>query len=286
MARYKLTIAYDGTAFHGWQKQNRPDGTSLRTVQAVVEEAVRETVKQPIVVMGASRTDTGVHALGQVAAFTAETPIPDDRMARAITSRLPDDVQILRAERVRNDFDPISDCVAKGYRYHFAHGITAEDIPGRRRPLFDRHYVFWTYHDLDADRMNEAARHLIGEHDFASFAKINHGRESTVRTIYDCAARATEAHRCHVNVAGSGFLYNMVRIIAGTLMEVGRGAIEPEAMRDILAAADRRAAGPTLPPTGLCLQWIRYRDDRGEYIDGEDVTTEAQRSMERGGSRA
>ncbi len=271
MARYKLTIAYDGTAFHGWQKQNRPDGSSLRTVQAVVEETVSHVIGQPVILTGASRTDTGVHAIGQVAAFTAQTPIPIERLARAVTARLPDDVQVRRAEIVRDDFDPIRDCIAKGYRYHFAHGITGEDDgTGRLRPLFDRNYVFWTYHDLDVDRMNEAARHLIGEHDFASFAKVNHGRESTVRTIYDCAVTASGAHRCHIDVSGNGFLYHMVRIIAGTLMEIGRGAVEPDAMPSIIAAADRRAAGPTLPPTGLCLRWIRYGDD-GAQVPGTDA---------------
>lgn len=273
MPRFKLTIAYDGTDFHGWQRQEPPGAPPLRTVQGVVEQAVRETVGAAVEVVGASRTDAGVHALGQVAAFTAKTRIPLERLARAISSRLPEDVQVLRAEIVPDDFDPISHAKRKTYRFSIAHGgpvgetpdigrqPAAENLPAPLAsppPLFDRRYLYYTYHRLAPDRMNEAARLLIGEHDFASFAQIDHGRASTVRTIFDCSVAATAPDRCHVDVTGSGFLYNMVRILAGTLMEVGRGRIEPGHVATILAARERRAAGPTLPPQGLCLRSIEY----------------------------
>ena len=278
MPRYKITIAYDGTNFHGWQRQHdtRDDlvddaqdqgeatpGLSLdekatarrplRTVQDTVERAVRDVVREPVTVLGASRTDAGVHAIGQVAAFTTAREIPVDKLPRALTSRLPGDVVVKKAEIVGDDFDPIRDAIAKGYVYRFVHSCATE-----QRPLFARNFVTATAYRLDPARMNLAARMLLGEHDFASFTRVAHGRESTMRTIYQCKVDRTSRRRCHLEVVGNGFLYNMVRIIAGTLREVGRGAIEPEAIPDILRAKDRNAAGPTLPPNGLCLMWIRY----------------------------
>ena len=273
MPRYKLTVAYDGSEFHGWQRQQRADaadqesaaasegaeatvtdhGEPVRTVQAVLEHAVREVVREPVILVGASRTDSGVHARGQVAAFTSQAHIPVEKLPRAISARLPDDVQVRRAEIVNDDFDPIIHAIAKGYRYRIAHGCAR-----RNRPLFDRKFITTTAYALDPSRMNEAARLLLGEHDFTSLTRLHHGRESTVRTIYECKVTATSRRRCHIDIAGNGFLYNMVRIIAGTLVEVGRGVIEPEAVPGILDAKDRRTAGPTLAPRGLCLMWVRY----------------------------
>jgi tRNA pseudouridine38-40 synthase len=194
-----------------------------------------------------------VHARGQVAAFTTRTEIPVTRLPRAITSRLPEDVQVWKAEIVPDDFDPIQGAIAKSYRYRIAHSCARH-----RKPLFGRQYVTHTAYRLDPVRMNEAARLLMGEHDFASLTRLHHGRESTVRTIFDCHVTATSPRRCHIDVTGSGFLYNMVRIIAGTLLEVGRGALAPESIPQILESRDRNAAGPTLPPQGLMLMWIRY----------------------------
>lgn len=254
MPRYKLTLAYDGTDFHGWQKQGTPGGPPLRTVQQVVEDAVRSVVREPVTVMGASRTDAGVHARGQVAAFTAALSIPVDRIRRALNARLPADVQVTGLRRVRGAFDPVSGAVTKGYRYRLAHGGKA----GVQRPLFDRHVLAWTPYVLDTDRMSGAARHLVGEHDFTSFARRRHGRESAVRTVHACTVTATTRHLVRVDLSGTGFLYNMVRIIVGTLLEVGRGRIDAGAVPGILAARDRAAAGPTMSPEGLCLMWIRY----------------------------
>ncbi|GAB4555281.1 MAG: tRNA pseudouridine(38-40) synthase TruA [Phycisphaerales bacterium] len=286
MPRYRLTIAYDGTDFHGWQRQPMDDdharrlgvepGGELRTVQGEVERAVRETLREPgINLLGASRTDAGVHALGQVAAFTSE-PDPDrgvgwpaergcDTLVRALNSRLDRDIVIRDADVTRDDFNPIADALTKEYTYTLA--------PGAVRPLWQRRYAFHTWYDLDPVRMHNAAQHLVGEHDFVSFAQINHGRTTTERTIHACSVEHIPADAMMANplfvdphplvrirVSGSGFLYNMVRIIAGTLMEIGRGVIEADAIPGILASKDRRAAGPTLPPQGLRLEWIRHRD--------------------------
>lgn len=255
MPRYRLTVAYDGTDFCGWQRQCPPDGPELRTVQLAVMEAVQHVVREPVEVLGASRTDSGVHARGQVAAFTCEAERDPERMRRAIDSRLPDDVRVVSAELTRETFDPIADATSKGYSYTLAYA-TADGTP---RPLFDRRYVARTAYRLDPAHMHHAAQALIGEHDFASFAALHHGRKSTVRTIFDCGVRPVGPHRLRIDVSGNGFLYNMVRIIAGTLIEVGRGKIAPADMPDILTAADRTSAGPTAPPEGLCLEWIDYR---------------------------
>lgn len=270
MPRYKLTISYDGTEFCGWQKQEPPDPddptrrTTLRTVQGVVEETVRDVLREDVVVMGASRTDSGVHALGQVAAFTSE-PIEDkgigwpesrgtDSLVKALNSKLPRDVLITGAEVVPHDFNPIGGATEKEYTYTIECGPV--------RPLWDRAYVFHTWYELDLANMQQAAAAMVGEHDFAAFAQINHGRTTTVRTIFGCSVEHAQtdhgAVRFVVRVSGSGFLYNMVRIIAGTLMEVGRGKIAPEAIGFIIESKDRRNAGPTLPPQGLRLEWIRY----------------------------
>lgn len=279
-------IAYDGTDYHGWQRQpmdrahaaargvdyDETNPPQLPTVQGLVEDAVRDVLREPTIhLLGASRTDAGVHAQGQIAAFTTE---PDEAvgvgwpaergtetLARALNARLPRDILVREAALVHDAFDPISDAVSKEYTYTIAHGP--------ERPLWQRRFAFHTWYALDAARMDEAARHLEGEHDFVSFAQINHGRATTVRTIHACRveAPAADARSPHfddpaplvrVRVSGSGFLYNMVRIIAGTLMEVGRGKIEPGDVPAMIAARDRAAAGPTLPPTGLRLEWIEH----------------------------
>lgn len=378
MPRYKLIIAYEGTNFCGWQKQEPPDGrapeqaedvaasgskadqapaaspataafaewtpridstrpgrVALRTVQGVVEQAVRAVVREPVELFGASRTDSGVHARGQVAAFSCEPrneslgeepttvaaevcnpaattsssspsmptappapPTPNspkgvgwplargcDRLVAAVNSRLPDDVLVLAAEPVSTGFDPVA-ATSKGYSYTF-HCSAA-------RPLRDRNFVHHVWHPrgLNVAAMNAAAAVLVGEHDFSAFAAAGHGRLSTVRTIFDCrvlelpapdesvwlgssggtsggpGASVAEPHgtlpdraparRVRIEVSGSGFLWNMVRIIAGTLMQVGMGHRPPESVREALLSRDRTRAGPTAPPTGLCLEWIRY----------------------------
>lgn len=293
MPTFRLTIAYDGTDFCGWQKQEppapmpeasgaealpvphadpgleaKPGRVALRTVQAVVERAVREVVRERVLLTGASRTDAGVHARGQVGVFTCgdgDEPSrrgggwPVERglegLVRAVNGRLPADALVLDARPVSPDFDPISHAQSKAYSY------TYHDHP--RRPLFDRAYVTHTHHRLDEAAMHEAARALVGEHDFAAFTQINHGRQTTVRRIHALEVARVEPDRVRIEVAGGGFLYNMVRIIAGTLHEVGRGRMDPAAVARALASGDRRQAGPTARPGGLCLEWVRYPGDEG-----------------------
>lgn len=273
MPRYRMSIAYDGTDFHGWQKQRSSpldplDAAAttasevtgpphLRTVQDVVERAVREAVREPISLIGASRTDAGVHARAQTGAFTTSdtrrTGAPDERLVMAINARLPDDVIVRSCVRTRDDFQPITDCVAKGYRYTIH--------CGSERPLWDRRYVTHIWHALDEGAMNAAAGLLVGEHDFGAFATTGHGRLTTVRTVLSCAVSRPDSQRVHIEVSATGFLWNMVRIIAGTLVEVGRGRLSEADIREALATGNRRKAGPTLPPQGLCLMWSRYPED-------------------------
>lgn len=254
MPRTRLLVAYDGTDFHGWQRQEPPDRPPLRTVQGVLTEAVAEVIRQPAEVVGASRTDAGVHARGQVAAFSAPHGVPIERLAVALNARLPQDVCVLEARVAPEGFDPISDCTSKCYRYQVAHSARAPD----RALLFERRMLWRTWHRLDLARMQEAAARLVGTHDFAAFAQASHGRQSTVRSIHGCTVWAPTTGRLTIEVAGSGFLYNMVRIIAGTLVEVGRGQIAPETVTRALHERDRDLVGPTLPPQGLCLEWIAY----------------------------
>lgn len=256
MPRYKLTIAYDGTSFHGWQKQEPPGEEPLRTVQGVLEEGIRSVVREPVVLQGASRTDAGVHARGQVGAFSTNTPIPLEKMSLALNARLPDDLKVMQADEVASSFDPIRDALTKGYRYGISFGT-----PGTHAPdLFGRHYVTSIHHELDVERMQDAATRFLGEHDFASMTRIHHGRESTIRRIDTAHVSLISPGRLQFDISGNGFLYNMVRTIAGTLIEVGRGRREPEAIDDILSSLDRQEAGPTLAPQGLCLEWVDYGD--------------------------
>lgn len=249
--RYKLTIAYDGSQFHGWQEQCPPDEQPLRTVQGVVRATCQQVLRQPIDLVGASRTDTGVHAMGQVAHMDAETSVPVERMAMALNSRLPDDVEVRQVEPVAGDFHAIAGAKRKQYRYR----IWACE----HRPLGLRHCVYHCWVPLNVRAMNDAAQRLIGEHDFAGFANADHGRQTTVRTLYDCHIEdQPDSEEVHIVVQGSGFLYNMVRIIAGTLVEVARGHRPAAYIDELLAKPDRQQSGPTLPPQGLVLEWIKY----------------------------
>ena len=247
--RCALTCAYDGTDFHGWQKQNPPDGSDVRTVAGVIEQAMIKLLRQPINLVGASRTDAGVHAKGQVAHFNADVTIALDRLPHAVTSRLPDDAQVTAVRSVDADFDAIRSATSKQYRYRI-HSST-------KRPLFDRHYVWHCHWTLDAARMADAAARIVGEHDFGGFAAAGHGRTSTVRRVFDCNVQTYDPE-VHIVISANGFLYNMVRIIVGTLVEVGRGRRDPDVIDHIFTTTDRQDAGGTVQPSGLCLEWVKY----------------------------
>jgi len=260
--RFDLTIAYDGSAFHGWQRQLPPDIEEPRTVQGVLETTLARALQQPVTLTGASRTDTGVHALGQRAHVDLATPIPPDRLADAMNARLPEDVFIVSAQPVPDTFHAIRNVASKQYRYRIA--------TSPMKPLWRRTQVYHHPHHthrpftLDLPRMNDAAARLVGTHDIAGLAAADHGRTTTTRTIHACHVQQEpnpfddQNPDLVLTIEGDGFLYNTVRIVAGTLVEIGRAKFDPSRIDDILATADRRLAGPTLPPQGLTLMWIKY----------------------------
>jgi tRNA pseudouridine38-40 synthase len=199
--------------------------------------------------VGSSRTDAHVHAKGQLAHFdTDQVQIPPKGLRAAINSRLPDDIFIRSLEPVSDAFDAISSTVSKRYQYLIWNLAD--------RPVFHTDLAWHRWYRLDAAAMHEAAQVLVGEHDFASFARPGHGRDHTIRTIHNCEVHS-RLPRIVVGVEGSGFLWNMVRIIVGTLVEVGMGKYGTEHMKEILEARNREAAGPTAPAHGLYLQWVR-----------------------------
>ncbi len=244
MKRIKLTVAYDGTNYYGWQKQ--PDAI---TVEEVVNRELTRLLQEPIEVIGASRTDSGVHALGNVAVFDTDTRIPPEKISYALNARLPKDIVIQDSKEVPPDFHPRrTDCV-KTYEYRILN--TRFPVPTMRL------YAHYVYKPLDVEKMQAAAAFLVGEHDFASFCSAGSQVKETVRTIYRLDLNR-EGNMVSFQVEGNGFLYNMVRIIAGTLIEVGIGSYPPERVREMLEAKDRIRCGPKAPACGLTLVGIRY----------------------------
>lgn len=244
--RIRLKISYDGTAYHGWQIQ---DGTV--TVEGVLTDAVSEAVGKPVEVIGASRTDAGVHALGNVAVFDADTPIPADKMAMVLNKLLPDDISIVCSDEVPSDWHPRKQDCRKTYEYR----IYTAPV---RMPL-KRLYAHYTYSDLDIGEMDRAASFFTGEHDFTAFCAAGSQATTFTRTIYACSVKK-DGNEAVISVTGSGFLYNMVRIIAGTLFEVGLGRKKADDIPGIIDSLDRRKAGPTLPACGLTLIGYEYGD--------------------------
>ena len=242
MKRVKLVVAYDGTAYHGWQIQ-----PGAKTIEGELNRTLSELLQEEIQVIGASRTDSGVHALCNVAVFDTDTRIPAEKLSYALNQRLPEDIRIQSSCEVEADFHPRHCDSRKTYEYR---------ILNREFPLPPKRlYAHFTYVPLDVSKMEKAASYLIGEHDFKSFCATAAVVETTVRTLYE-ATVGRENDEIVIRVCGNGFLYNMVRIIAGTLMEVGRGNLEPEGMKEILEAKDRTVAGPTAPACGLTL--VKY----------------------------
>ena len=259
MPRYKLTIAYRGTHYHGWQivfpthtwkGPLPPAGEGLPTIQQHVTRVLRTVVHHPVSVVGSSRTDAGVHAKGQIAHF--DTPldqIPAEGIRRACNSRLPDDIIVRSIERVPDSFDAIASTASKRYQY------VIWNSPDR--PPFWSELCFHRWQRLDLDAMRRAAADYVGWHDFASFAKPGHQRAQTVRRVID-ARLSVRGPRIVIGVEGTGFLWNQVRIMVGTLIDIGLGLFAADAVPRMLAACDRGAAGKTAPPQGLYLQWVKF----------------------------
>ncbi len=240
--RVRLTVAYDGTAYHGWQVQ-----PGVVTIESKLNECLSELLKEEIQVIGASRTDSGVHALGNVAVFDTEARMPAEKMSYALNQRLPEDIRIQKSEEVPHHWHPRHCESRKTYEYRIYRG----EFPMPVKRL----YALFTYNKLDVEKMQQAARYLEGEHDFKSFCQTGAQVETTVRTIYSVDV-IEEGADLVVRVCGGGFLYNMVRIIVGTLLEVGQGKRVPEDILRILEMKDRSLAGPTAPAHGLTL--IKY----------------------------
>lgn len=237
-----MTVAYDGTGYHGWQIQDNGN-----TIEAELNRALSELFGERIQVIGASRTDAGVHAMGNVAVFDTESPMAASKISYALNQRLPEDIRVQKSEEVPRDWHPRRCESRKTYEYRIYRGEFSMPVK--------RLYSHFVYHPLDVGKMREAAAYLEGKHDFASFCQAGARVESTVRIIY-FAFVEEQGSDVIIRICGSGFLYNMVRIIAGTLLEVGQGKRRPESMGEVLAAGDRSAAGPTAPARGLTL--VKY----------------------------
>ena len=247
MKRVRLVVAYDGTHYHGWQIQ-----PGRVTIESELNEKLTMLLGEPIQVIGASRTDSGVHARGNVAVFDTEHRMPADKICLALNQRLPEDIRVQSSEEVAADWHPRKHRCIKTYEYK---------IMNRRIEMpTQRFYSHFCYFHLDLDQRFRAADILTGEHDFKSFCSVHTQVTDTVRTIYSLDIRRDEEDMITIRVTGNGFLYNMVRIIAGTLIAVGMGQIHPGEREQILEARERRRAGPTAPARGLTLIEMKYVD--------------------------
>ncbi|MCR4717910.1 MAG: tRNA pseudouridine(38-40) synthase TruA [Lachnospiraceae bacterium] len=248
MQRVRLIIAYDGTNYCGWQIQD--NGI---TIEEVINKALTALCNEEIAVIGASRTDSGVHAMGNVAVFDTNSRIPAEKFSYALNQRLPDDIRIQRSDEVASDWHPRYQDTIKTYEYRYLNRRFPDPIR--------RLYTYFVYYPMDVVKMQEAANYLIGEHDFKSFCSTKGQQLTTIREIYDLTVKR-QGDEIILRVTGNGFLYNMVRIIAGTLARVGTGLYEPGRVKDILEATDRQIAGPKAPASGLTLIGIKYPNDK------------------------
>lgn len=254
MRRIRLRVAYDGTNYCGWQIQD-----NAITVEEVLTKALAELLQKPVELIGASRTDSGVHAMGNVAVFDTESRIPAEKFAIALNRYLPEDIRVQKSEDVAADFHPRYCDSKKTYEYTITN--TAIQIPQRGR------YSYHVYYSLDVAKMRKAAKCFIGTHDFSAFCSVGSQVKSKVRTIYSVEVETSEIRGANpgreivIRISGNGFLYNMVRIIAGTLLEVGAGRREIATVEEAIATGERSKAGPTAPAHGLMLKEIEYEKE-------------------------
>lgn len=246
MRNIKLTLAYDGTNYHGFQKQNK---TSLKTIQDELEKALTTITNENIVVNGSGRTDAGVHAQGQVVNFFSTTKIPVERIPRAVNSVLPPDIVVWQAEEMLPDFHARFAAKKKTYSYTIYND--------RELSPFWRYYAYHVPVPLDISKMIKGAENFVGTHDFHGFCAKNTAVTDFVRTIFSCGLEK-EGPLLKLTITGNGFLYNMVRIIMGTLVEIGKDKRQPEDVVTLIIAKNRKLSGVTLPPQGLCLQSVEY----------------------------
>lgn len=242
---YRLDIQYDGTRYEGWQRQK----TTGNTIQGKIEEVLSRMQETPIRIDGAGRTDAGVHAKGQVANVHMETDKSPEEICAYLNRYLPEDIGIERVSRVNERFHSRLLAKKKIYQYRIA--------AGHHKNVFERKYQCPLHEEFDVDAIKRAAQLLTGTHDFKSFCSNKKMKKSTVRTIYGIDVESLPGE-LRITYTGNGFLYNMVRILTGTLVEVGRGDRKPEEMTDILLACDRGSAGFTAPAQGLTLLQVEY----------------------------
>jgi tRNA pseudouridine38-40 synthase len=255
MRRIKIELQYDGTSYRGWQVQS--SGT---TIQGMLQESIRSITGEPVTIVGAGRTDAGVHAIAQIAAFNSCSGLDVTVIKRALNALLPSDVRIIAAEDYPGDFHPRYSALRKRYVYFIAN---AEDVP-----VFFERYMWWIRAPLDVGRITASSGFLLGRHDFSSFRGAGCGAKSPVREIFSLQAERFgelsflsarfSGNFIKISLEGNGFLRHMARNIVGTLAEVGRGRIPPEAVQDILLSRDRRRAGQTAPAKGLFLDKVIY----------------------------
>ncbi len=240
----KLIIEYDGTNYAGWQRQN-----NAVAIQQKVEEAIKCVTGSFSEVIGSSRTDSGVHARGFVCNFYTESKIPSLSFKRALNNFLPEDIVIINSEDVENEFHSRYHSTGKKYVYTI--------VTGTERSAIGRNYVYYFYRKLDIQKMQDGARYFLGTHDFSAFKKTGSSVKTSVRTIKDLQIKQKEK-TIEFSIVGDGFLYNMVRIIVGTLLEVGVGRFTPEYIVQIIDSKDRSKAGKPVPARGLCLEEVYY----------------------------
>lgn len=244
--RILLTIQYLGTRFHGWQKQPKKD-----TVQQALEDAIKKALGEDCQTFASGRTDAGVHAWGQCVHFDTNTKIKAENLAYAINRYLPTDISVLKSEKVSPEFNARFDVVKKTYQYSFY----ASDIS---LPLLDQQFARIRT-DFDYKKAEKACKYFLGEHDFEGFCSTGKQTKTTIRTIYNIELLNIGDNKYRLVVSGNGFLYNMVRIIAGTIIEVGYGKINPDKLPDIINSKNRSRAGKTAPACGLALKSVEYK---------------------------